>query len=499
MENSNKIIVINSIILYGRLGLLTVIGLLTTRYALEAIGIEDFGLFSLLGSVIAFTSILNSVMLSTSNRFIAVAIGKNDVGEINKNFNICLILHVSIAILTLLIALPIGRWYILNYLNFCGSLDLALKVYYFCIVGASISFISVPYNGLLMAKENFLIFSLTDVFTHVLKLGVTFSLLFYFDNKLIVYAASQSFLTAIPTVMYWIYSRCKYPIYVHFKIVRNLNEYKPILHFSGWIAYGAVATIGRSQGAAILVNLFFNTVMNAALGIANTINSLITSFAQNISSPMAPQITKSYAKGDIDRTTQLLLMSTKYTFLVMLIISSPFLLSPKLIFELWLGDIPPYAIDFTTLMIIDALVSSLNAGVSSAIFASGKIKTYQLSVNTLRLAAIGLAYVLLHKGLNVNFLFYSYITISIINVIVSQTILYKELNFNNRILFTKSYLPSVIVVILFIPLVTANITTPLIKLASGMLYLAILVYLIGLEQNERKALCSLFFKSKKIF
>lgn len=494
MENSNKIIVINSIILYGRLGLLTIIGLLTTRFALEAIGVNDFGLFSLLGSVIAFTSILNSIMLSTSNRFIAVAIGKNDVTKINEKFNICLILHIIIAILTIVVALPIGRWYILNYLNFKGSIDLALNVYYFCTIGAAISFISVPYNGLLMAKENFLMFSLTDVFTHICKLGIAYSLLFYFEDKLMIYAVSQSILTAVPTVIYLIYSKYKYPTYVQFKIVKNISEYKPILNFSGWVAYGAVATIGRSQGAAILVNLFFNTVMNAALGIANTVNSLITSFSQNISSPMAPQITKSYAKGDINRTTQLLLMSTKFTFLVMLFISAPFLLTPELIFGLWLGEIPPYVIEFTIFIIIDALVSSLNAGVSSAIFASGKIKAYQLSVNTLRLAAVGLAFILLHKGFSVNYLFYSYILISIVNVIVSQIILHKELNLDNKILVTKSYLPSIIIVTLFTPFIVFELMTPVLKLISGMLYLVILMYLIGLEHNERNYLRSIFLK-----
>lgn len=476
----------NSLILYLRLWLITVFALLTTRYALKALGVIDFGLFSVLGSIISFIGVFNAIMLSTSNRFIAVAIGKGNIEEANEQFNINLLIHIVIAIFTLLVAIPIGDWYILNHVHFDGDINVAVKVFRYSIIGSAISFIGVPYNGLLMAKERFIVFSSVDVIAYLLKLIIAILIVHYFENKLRIYAIAQAVLTALPTLIYIIYCNRFYPDIAKCKFVRNKAKYKEVFSFSVWIGYGAVATIGKAQGAALLVNAFFNTVMNTALGIANSVNSMLTTFAQSVTQPIAPQITKCYAAGNKERYEQLLIISTKLSFMIMLLVSSPFLLSPDWIFNLWLGQVPPYVIQFTLLLIIDALVGSLNSGISSIIFASGKIKFYQLSINTLRFFAIIAAYFVLKLGNPAYSLLCAYIVFSILIFFVGQWVLHKTLKYDNMSLIKKSYLPSLLIIILFVPFVLlAGFIPPVLRMAVGFIYVLILEAYIGFKKEER--------------
>ena len=318
-ENTNKAIAVNSFILYIRMILTTICSILTTRYALQALGVVDFGLYSLLGGVISFVTIFNTIMLSTSNRFIAVAIGKGCVQDANEQFNVNLVVHLIIAIVTAIIALPMGDWYIHTYVNYDGDITNAIMVYNISIAASIFSFVGVPYRGLLMAKEKFIVFSSADVLVHVGKLLAAYSLLFFFEEKLFVYTFAIAIFTVIPVVVYVLYCYKHYAEITKLKLVKDKGKYKKVTSFSLWVSVGAVATIGKNQGATMLVNAFFNTIMNTAMGIANSICVYANMFSQNIIQPMAPQLTKSYAAQDYKRTDDLLLMSTKYAFLLMLL------------------------------------------------------------------------------------------------------------------------------------------------------------------------------------
>lgn len=485
-ENTNKAIALNSIILYVRLLLTSIFALLTTRFALNALGVDDFGLFAVLGSIISFIGIFNTIMLSTSNRFIAVAIGKGDLFDVNEQFNVNLIIHIIIAAITLLLSFPLGDWYIHNYVQYDGDINDAIRVFKLCILGSVFSFIGVPYNGLLMAKEKFIVFSLVDVFANFAKMAVSLLIVYYFSNKLLIYTISQAILTAIPTFIYYLYCKSQYTDIVKFRISYNKQKYKEVFNFSMWIAYGAIATIGKTQGAALLVNAFFNTMMNTALGIANSVNSLIITFAQNVSQPIAPQITKSYVSGNKERCDQLLIMSTKTSFFVMFLISSPFLLSPNWIFGIWLGQVPPYVIHFTTLLIADALISSLNSGISSIIFASGRIKLYQVSINTLRFFAIVAAFFVLKLGGPVYSLLLAYIFFSIIIFFVGQWVLNKTLNYDNSLLIKHSYAPSIIIVIVSLPIfLFTNCIPDFPRMIIGFIYILFVEIAVGFSKKER--------------
>ena len=488
-ENTNRIIAFNTLVLYVRLAFNAITTLLATRYALKALGVDDYGLYSVLGSIVSFMAIFNTVMLSTSNRFIAVAIGKGDIDEVNEQFNINLLIHIIIAILTLVIALPVGNWYILRYVNYGGEINLALKVFKFSIIGSAISFVSVPYNGLLMAKEKFWVFSGTDVFVHVLKMLLAIALIFYFENKLLVYSIGMAVCISLPVIVYFLYCKRVFPDIVKFSLSKDAAKYKEVFTFSGWVAYGAFATVGRSQGASLLVNTFFNTVMNTALGVANQAQALVSTFANSITQPIAPQITKNYAAGNLERCYHLFMFSNKLAFLSMLFISSPFLVAPDWVLRVWLGSVPDYAVSFIVLVTIDTLIQSLNSGISNLIFADGRIALYQLVVNTLRLTALVFGYFVLRTGAPAYSLYYVYIGISVVVFFVMQFILHRTLGFDNRRLWRSSYLPSLLVALLFLPCcLPFGFFSPFVRIVLSALYLAFLVAFIGLTRSERSFL-----------
>lgn len=498
-ENTNKAIAVNSIINYAKMGINTVLALLTTRFALQALGVNDFGLFSVLGSIITFIGIFNVIMLPTCNRFLSVAIGKGDIMEVNKQFNALLIIFLGIAIFVSVIALPIGFWYVSNFINYDGPIDNARMVFIFSIVGSIISALGTPYNGLLVAKERFWFFSLIEVISHIVRFICSVLLIYCFENKLLVYTITMALMTAMPTFVYWIYCRCKFYDYVAFNIVRDISTYKEIFSFSGWVAYGAIACVARNQGAALLVNAFFNTVMNSALGIANMLISYVQIFANNVTQPMQPQITKSYAAGNYVRTNELLVMSTKFSFLLMLIVSTPFFTSGEWLLSLWLDNVPPYVYSFTILLIIDSLVASFNSGLSVLLFASGKIAFYQVLINSLRLISIVAAYFVLKAGGPPEMLFVTYIVFSVFIIFVTQYCLYRTMNFNSSFLIKQSYLPSISVMALASPVFLVHIDIhPALLMIGSLVYLFIIIYAVGLSKEEKLIIKNIAKKIVKV-
>lgn len=495
-ENTNKAIAKNTAVLYAKLIITAVCGFLTTRFALQALGVVDFGLFSILGSIISFVAILNTIMVSTTNRYIAVALGKGNVQQANTQFNVCLMFHLVIAVISALVAYPVGSWYIHNALHYDGDISNALYVYNVTVTASIISFYSVPFSGLLSAKENFWTYCLPSIIGSFVKLGVSILITYFFVHKLFIYASVTALYAIYPPLHYMYYCRKHYKEIVAFKLVRDKRLYKEITAFSGWVSYGAVAYIGKAQGAAILVNLFFNTIMNTALGVANSINTIIGGISRSTCQTIDPQITKSYVSGDRKRTDYLLVLSTKVTFLIMFLISTPFLVDCEWVLSLWLGKVPDFAVIFTILLIIDNLVDSMNSGVKSLIFASGKIMLFQIVPSTLKLISIIVAYLVLKSGYPAYSLIIVYILFSVIVVVSNQLILKRTVNFDNSLLFKGSYIPSSAIVLLSLPVFLFNpIPNHLFWIIISMIYVSLLVLFLGLSKKERGRLVQ-YIKSK---
>ena len=293
-------------------------------------------------------------------------------------------------------------------------------------------------------------------------------------------------MTATPTIVYYIYCNRQYKEIVKFRIVRDGEMYKRVFSFSAWVSVGSVAHIAKNQGAALVINAFFDTVMNTAMGVANSICYYVSLLANGAIQPMQPQITKSYAAGDSKRTDELLIMSTKYSFLLTLLVGSIFLVVPDWLLSLWLGSVPAYASIFLVLLVIDQMVQSFNAGINNIIWASGKIALYQILTSALNLLAIVAGYFVLRYGAPAYYLLVAYIVVSVMMFFVIQFSLKKTLHYNSRSLWKYSYVPSFFTLVLFIPiLLIPNFNLTFIKVMVVFLYLCVIEWFVGLSKVER--------------
>ena len=491
-ENTNKSIAVNSLILYIRLAIISISGLLYTRFSLQALGISNYGLYSVIACIITFISIINTIMVTTSNRFIAIAIGKKDEEEVCRQFNVNLVIHVLIALLTVAIALPAGHWYIMHHVSYDGDMQTVLRVFDVSIVAAAMSFVGVPYNGLLIARERFFVFCSTDVAMSLFKLFFTYLLIDHFEHKLIIYTYVMAFMTAFPTLVFFAYCRRQFAAITRFVFVREWRKYYDVLNFSIGIGIGAIATIGKAQGGALIINMFFSTTMNAGLAVANSVGSILQTFANNAQKPISPQIVKNYAAGNLDRCTSLVCLASKATYLSMFFVSIPFILAPEVIFGLWLKEVPPYAITFTHLLIVDILIFSINAGVNDFVFATGKIKLYQIIVNTLLVSSIVVGYLAMRRGMPPEYLFYVYIAFSFLVFLVRPFIIIRITKFDVWALVCGSYVPVLLITLLFAPtLYLKQVAGPIQSVVVAYAYFVLLLYFIGLRKNERQYVNSL--------
>lgn len=488
-ENSNKSIAVNSVVMYIRLALVSVCGLLYTRFALQALGVVDYGMFAVVGGMVALMAISNSIMISVSNRFIAVAVGKGDAGGVNKAFNVNLVIHILIAVATVLLAIPVGHWYIAQYVNYAGNMQDVYLVCDISIIASAISFIGVPYNGLLLARERFFVYCSTDVGAALLKLVVTWLLIDHFDHKLLIYALTMAVMTAYPTFIFISYCRRHFPDIVRFRLVRDLQAYWTVLKFSFAVGIGTLMGMIKLQGTQLIINVFFTTTVNSAIAVANAVNQLIQMFANNISKSIAPQIYKSHATGDEDRYTYLVCLSSRLTYLVMLMVSLPFLLIPETLFGLWLKEIPEGTLLFSRLMIIDILIVSLNSGIVDVIFASGRIYLYQIVVNILVAASVILGFLCVRAGFGGESLFYCYIIFSVIIFFTRPVIMLRVVKFHIPTLIKESYLPVFYVTLLTAPvyLLRHHINAWLLVFIAMLWYLTV-VWILGLNATEKKTI-----------
>jgi len=495
---NNNLIIKNSLFLYVRLIIVTISGLVSTSLILRSLGINSFGLYSVVGGVVSLFSIFNTIMVSTSNRFIAIEIGKNRYKDVTKILNISLIIQLGIALLVFIFAFSFGEWYINKYLNLSGSsIEDAIFIFRLSILGSVISFLGVPFRGLLIAKENFFVTTLVEITISLLKLILAIILLYFFHNKLRIYAVFMSLFIILPTLIYLAYCKKKYKDIIIWKFQKKWSDYKEILSFSIWVAYGAIATIGKSQGANLMINFFYGTSLNASLGIANRINFLVVSFSTSVGGAVTPQIFKSFSSDDKKRMEDLVISLSKFSFFLLLIPSLPLLLNMDYILNLWLDVVPNYSSIFASLIIIETLISSLNAGIPAAIQATGNIKWYQIVVNTVFLLSLPIAFYLLKAGFEPYSVQYTYIAVSILVFFIRQYMLKNVVHFDIKRLFKESYLPIMLTTISLLPVIylrqfySESIGIFIYFSIGVLINIFISVYYFGLKFEEKVILRSL--------
>ena len=402
-----------------------IVGLYTSRVVLNTLGVEDYGIYAIVGGVISMMSFLNVSMSGATSRFITFELGRGDQKRLDATFSSAMLVHIGIAFFILLVGETAGLWFFINKLVIPEArMDAALCVYHLSIISMMISVCQVPYNACIIAHEKMDAYAYIEIANTLLKLGIVFLLLIGDYDKLILYAWLNLGVSIIIFLTYRIYGR-KYFSESRFKFIWDKTILKPMLSFSGWDLYGNGCATLKQQGTNILINIFFGVALNAASGIATSVSAMVSGFSRNILVAFRPQIIKNYSVGNIAEMQKLINNATKYTLLLYSCFCVPLLIEIDYVMELWLGNVPEYASDFCRILLISSMfyiiIHIINTGISS----TGEMKMLSFYSGTTLLAHIPLIYVIFKLGYGAIYAYYADILIAFL-VFAGNTVVLKK-------------------------------------------------------------------------
>ena len=415
-SGSNKRIARNTLMLYFRMLLIVAVSLYTSRIVLETLGVEDFGIYNVVGGVVTIMGVLNGAMAVSVQRYLTFELGKGDSVRLKQTFSMCITIFLLFAFLLFVLAETVGLWFLNTQLVIPGDrMSAANWVYQFSILSAIVTLLYTPYNAAIIAHEKMDVFAYVSIMEVMMKLVVAFVLVVFSCDRLVVYGLLLMLTAIVVTVVYVIYcvrqyAECRYCVYW------EKGLFIQLLSYSAWNLFGSLSGLAKGQGLNILLNMFFNPVVNTSRGIASQVNTAVTQFFSNFYTAVRPQITKYYAQNDLGNMFKLVFLSSKFSFFLVWIISLPILIETPYIIQLWLGQLPEYVIPFTRLIIVISAVDAMATPLMTTAHATGKIKLYQFVVGTLTILIVPISYMFLKTGTYV--VFWISLFISIVNLFV---------------------------------------------------------------------------------
>lgn len=480
------------------------VALYTSRVVLDVLGVEDFGVYSVVGGVVTLFSFFNSAMTSATQRFFSFEIGRNDYKKLGLTFNASVNIHILIGVLVFVLAETIGLWFVNNKLNLpVDIMNTVQWIYHFSVLTFLVGIIRVPYNAIIIAHEKMITYAYFSIIEVVLKLGIVFLLVLIDANKLILYAALVLSVTLLIAVVYVVYciktfNESKYQFYYDSKL------YKTLLSYSGWSLFGNIASVAKGQGTNILLNIFIGPIANASYAITLQVQSAVNLFVSNFQMAVNPQIIKKFASDRKDEMFFLINQSSKASFILVYLLSIPLLFDTEFVLNLWLKNPPEYSINFVFLIIINILIDSFSGPLMAGTQATGKIKYYQISVGTLLFLNLPISFVLLKVYNMPHIVFLVSIGLSVIALIFRLFFLNHLTGFSKLLFFKKVILRGLLVVLFSFPISffihrTMDLGALRIITLSILSGIAVIIftYLIGIDNKERKLIKKFILKKLK--
>lgn len=491
--NNNTKIAFNSVIIFVRLCVVTIVSIIAARMVLDALGASDYGLYNVIGGIVAVLNIINASMTTTTYRYVTFELGKGKSGNPNKVFNSSFLIHTIFALFILIFGLIVGLLYVDNGLNVpAQSIPDAKFVLVISIITASLSTLLIPYDGLLVAYEQFSLIAIIDIVSQLFRFGAIYFLLYDSDNHIRTYSMIMLLYSLLHGGLIYAYCLKKYWEIVKMKIYRCWNTYKEMLSFALWTLFGGVANIGKVQGSALIINYYFGTVINAAYAVGNQVAGFVQTFASSLSNAAIPQITKSYSGGDLSRSMSLTSYISKYTYILMLFVAFPVLLDMDFLLSIWLKEVPETSSLFCKFIVLDGLLGCLGAGIPSMVNAIGNIRFYQIVIYTFTILGLPIAILAYMLGCAAYIISAVFCVITIIACILKVILLNMYYKIDVRPLFKISYLRmgliSVPLIIFYVLYDASNFSFSghFIGLILSELFLIVVLLTLGLEHRERE-------------
>lgn len=452
MQSENKTIAKNTLFLYLRTFLSIIVSLYTSRVFLEMIGVEDFGIYSLVGGVVAFFSILRGFLAGSIQRFLNIEIGKGKEGNENKLLCVSKVVNIAIVVVFIIIAETVGLWLVLSKLNIPeGKEMLTMWVYHIAVLTTAVTMMITPYSAYIIAHERMGFYAWITIFEVVFKLVITL-LLIWFSDRLIKYSLFLLLLYVCLVLWHYWYCRKKIgmPSFIWYSPKKN-REYKEMLSFSVWTFVGNGACILRDQGISIVFNLFYGVILNAAMGIVTQVSNIYSTLFANIQTAFLPQIVQN-SSTDKARFSTLLRYCCLASLLLMSFVCIPMIANADFILHLWLGDnVPEYTALFVQLFMIKILIVSPSQGVYSSLVAVGKIREIQLWFTVMSVFTVIGAYIILKYNLSPATAIWLIIIMDTLMYVVRMKYMQKYTGINIKNLLYAIWKPSVLVLLVLVP------------------------------------------------
>lgn len=491
---NNKRMAKNTLLMYVRMFVLIVVQLYTVPIILRALGVEDFGIYNVVGGFVTMFAFINSSLVSGCQRFMAYSIGTGDDEALKKVFNSSIYIFVLLGLFLFILIEIIGVWFLNFKMNIPQHrLFAANWVLQFSILSLLLSILVTPFNAAVIAHERMGIYAYASIFESVYKLLIAFCLIITLQDKLILYTVLMFSSSLIVTLFYVIYCRRNFKEANGFRCSKNPELIKSLGEYAGWNAIGALAVFLRNHGLNVVVNLFFSPVMNAAHTIASQINGILNQFVHNVYMATRPQMVKQFASGNEREMWNITFMSSRYAFFLMLYLVIPLLLELPSILDLWLHDYPPYTPILARLMVISLIIENFTNQIIGAFQAKNKIKYYQSVSSIILLTLVPLSYISLMIKTEPTLPYYLYVLISLGYALSLIYVGKKQIGLSLKEYFSCVFLkdvgvliPSLLLAIFVRSFFETSYYRIVITTLFSFLFTTSAIWLFGFNRRERK-------------
>ena len=492
---NNRRIARNTVFLYVRMILILLVTLYTSRVVLAVLGVEDYGIYNVVGGVVAMFAFLSNSMATATQRFLTFELGRGDAERLRKVFSAAVHIHLAIAVAVVLLAETAGLWLLEEKLVISPErMNAARWVYQFSVAAFFVNVIQVPYNAVIIAHEKMSVYAYVSVAEVVAKLVLVFGLTVVSFDKLVAYGAFMLSLQVTVRVFYQIWCSRRYE---ECKIapVGDRSLYREMSVFASWNIFGSLAWVMKDQGLNVVLNLFFGTAVNAARGVAAQVSTSVYGFVSNFQLAMNPQITKNYAQGEIREMENLVFRGLKFSFLLLFFIALPLLLNVDAVLSVWLKDVPDHTSAFIVLIIADTLTGTLfGSPLMTSIAATGRIKVYQMVVSGIILMVIPASYLLLKAGFQPESVFCAAILFTLLSGVARFLFARSQIGFSLRRYLKEVILRVLGLLVLSLPLPLAlrylvfeedSVLSFFMLCAVSVLCVAVSAWAVLLDSGER--------------
>lgn len=474
--------------------LVMLVSLYTSRVVLQALGVDDFGLFNVVGGLVGLLTFFNRTMEKSTQRFLNIAMVKSD-DTLGGIFASSITVHLLIAGLFILMGETVGLWFLNTKLNIPEGREFAANVVYQAtILSICTSFISLPYSAAVIAFEKMTFFAVVSIVDVFLKLGIAWLLLVETGDRLVLYGILLLLMNILNSLMFFAYCKKKHPV-LRFRMSFDRDNFKKIFSFVSWTLVGQFAVIGCNQGNVVLVNMFHSLAANAAMSVGNQINGAVVSLTTNFQTAFNPQITKSYAESNYTYLKSLVYTTSNISFCILFVVALPIAFNIDWILDIWLKEVPMYSNTFAILFMVNGILNALSMPFNFTILSSERIRNFQIATAATFFIDIPLTYILFSIG-------FPPITVMWVKIIVITIVLFVRVYFASTIVPTIgmfSFVRGTLLQLLCMSVIVIGLAFVLNDLAESVIsrlsytilleaLCIVLIWFLCLKKNERESL-----------